>query len=240
MIACKTSHDILAPALHDDRPARALKGIQNEPLKKLVAEQANLSAEQLYAQHKRLFGPQGVFDQFNADIERLGRQAPALEDMTLLAIDERIGHAEQALAFVLAQNHRRQACHNPFRGHSREALCCVVFDESGLFTMVERYAAYEAMRQSDSDFFIKLIATTRGVVERRIVFYGLLEHFDRLLPIEQCIYPDNYRQVQQAHLQREERLYGPLLLDGSLAELLESVSPLDLLRQVQSHNDGMR
>lgn len=245
MIACKTSHDILAPALHGDRPARALRGIQHDAsitarFGKLAAEQVSLSTEQRYAQHKRLFGPQGLFGQFNADIERLGRQAPALEDMARLAIDERIRNAEQALAFVLAQNHRRRASHNPFRDHSREALCCVVFDESGLFTLVERYAAYEAMRQSDSDFFIKLIATTRGVVERRIVFYGLLEHFDRLLPIEQSIYPENYRQVQQAHLEREEQLYGPLQLEATLAELLEAVSPLDLLRQVQGHKDGMR
>src|SRR5690606_9734067 len=134
-----------------------------------------------------LFGPEGVFATFSAQVTLEGRHALGLEDVARLENKRRLRHVEKAVAFALSQHYRRDASANPFRLQSRESLCCVVYDESAAFTLVERYAAYEAIRQLDSDFFIKLIATTRGVVERRIVFRGLLEHFDRLLPIEQSI-----------------------------------------------------
>lgn len=41
---------------------------------------------------------------------------------------------------------------------------------------------------------------------------GLLEHFDALLPIEQSIYPVDYRLAQQRHTDQEEALYGRLEL----------------------------
>jgi hypothetical protein len=141
--------------------------------------------------------------------------------------------AEQAVAFALAQSNRRMAAINPFAGLRREALCVVVFDDSGTYTLVERYAAYQAVRQSDADIFIKLIATTRGVVERRIVFRGLLEHYDRLLPIEKSIYPEGYRSVQQGHLDREEALYGPLKMEDDILTLLATMSAAELLERVQ-------
>ncbi|MEX5614686.1 hypothetical protein ABFV55_08170, partial [Pseudomonas syringae] len=72
-------------------------------------------------------------------------------------------------------------------------------------------------------------ATTRNTVERRIVFHGLLEHFDRLLPIEKSIYPLNYRTVQQAHLDHEEALYGALIKQQSIGSLLEKYTPEWLL-----------
>lgn len=205
----------------------------------LVVEQGALSKDHLNSLHKQWLGPQGLFATFSAEVERLGRQAPALDDLTRLDHAERLQDAERAVAFALAQSNRRIAAINPFNGRTRNDLCCVVFDESGAHTLVERYAAYEAMRQSDSDFFIKLIATTRGVVERRIVFRGLLEHFDRLLPIEKSIYPDAYRDVQKAHLEREEGLYGPLILSDSLVAILETTSPLELLQQIQTPVDSL-
>jgi hypothetical protein len=200
----------------------------------LVDEQSQLSRDQLSELHKQWLGPHGVFATFSAEVERLGRQAPALDDLSSLGSAERTDEAERAVAFALAQSNRRRAANNPFGSRSRQALCCVVFDETGAYTLAERYAAYEAMRQSDSDFFIKLIATTRGVTERRVVFRGLLEHYDRLLPIEKSIYPEAYRDVQQAHLDREEGLYGPLILGDSLVAIFETVTPKDLLNQIQN------
>jgi hypothetical protein len=206
---------------------------------RLLDQQSAMSRDQLQAIHRQWFGPQGLFATFCAEIERLGRQAPALDDLTRLGSARRRQEAELAVAFALSQSNRRGAARNPFNGRKREALCCVIFDESGGYTLVERYAAYEAMRQGDSEFFIKLIATTRGVVERRIVFQGLLEHFDRLLPLEKSIYPGAYREVQLAHLEREEALYGPLKLEDSLVTLLETVAPIDLLKQIQSPEDRL-
>lgn len=202
----------------------------------LVDEQSQLSRDQLSELHKQWLGPHGIFATFSAEVERLGRQAPALDELCSLGSAERTNEAERAVAFALAQSNRRRAANNPFGSRSRQDLCCVVFDETGAYTLAERYAAYEAMRQSDSDFFIKLIATTRGVTERRIVFRGLLEHYDRLLPIEKSIYPEAYRDVQQTHLDREEGLYGPLILGDSLAAIFETVTPKELLNQI--HNSA--
>jgi hypothetical protein len=200
---------------------------------RLVEEQNKFSRDQLSELHRQWLGPHGVFATFSAEVERLGRQAPVLDDLALLGSAARLSEAERAVAFALAQSNRRHAVTNPFASCSRYELCSVVFGESEPYTLAERYAAYEAMRQSDSDFFIKLIATTRGVTERRIVFLGLLEHYDRLLPVEKSIYPEAYREVQQTHLEREEGLYGPLMLSDSLQTLLTRMTPLDLLNQIQ-------
>ena len=229
-----TSEPLKQPCIDADFNVDASSAFQQ-----LVDEQSRLSRDQLSELHKQWLGPHGVFATFSAEVERLGRQAPALDDLSELSSAERVNEAERAVAFALAQSNRRRAANNPFGSRSRQELCCVVFDESRAYTLAERYAAYEAMRQSDSDFFIKLIATTRGVTERRIVFHGLLEHYDRLLPIENSIYPEAYRDVQQTHLDREEGLYGPLILGDSLQNLLMHMTPLELLKQVKVPTDAM-
>lgn len=209
------------------------EGLDMDLFHELVHKQAGYSKEDLHAMHRQWLGPRGVFATFGEEIEQLGRQAPALDDLKKLTTPERLQDAEQAVAFALAQNNRRISALNPFMGLRREALCAVVFDDTGTYALVERYAAYQAIRQSDADVFIKLIATTRGVVERRIVFRGLLEHYDRLLPIEKSIYPDGYRSVQQGHLDREEALYGRLPLEGDVLTLLRTMSAAEMLKRVQ-------
>lgn len=199
----------------------------------LAEQQSALSIDRLYQRQSELFGPDGVFASFSTQVTREGRQAPVFEDVSKIKGLQRMKHVERAVDFALSRHHRCGAVANPFRHQSREYLCCAVYDDTEAFTLVERYAAYEAIRQLDSDFFIKLIATTRGVVERRIVFLGLLEHFDRLLPIEQSIYPGNYRAVQQSHLDREEAIYGALELNKPLSELLGEIPPMMLLEKIQ-------
>lgn len=199
---------------------------------RLAREQAALPIDYLYQRQSELFGPGGMFARFSAQVTREGRRASVFADIMKTKPRQRLKDAQKAVEFAMARLHERSSSPNPFRLCGRESLCCVVYDESDA-SLVERYAAYEAMRQLDSDFFIKLIATTRGVVERRIVFRGLLEHFDRLMPIEQSIYPENYREVQQGHLRREEAMYGPLRLEKSLNELLRDVPPARLLEQLQ-------
>lgn len=206
---------------------------------RLVERQVALCTEMLGELHREWLGPRGLFATFGREIEQLGRQAPSLDELDEIVDDVRLQQAEAAVAFVLGQSHRRVAAKSPFTGQRREALCCVAFDDCAGLTLVERYAAYEALRQNDSTFFIKLIATTRGVSERRIVFRGLLEHYDSLMPLERCIYPQGYRDIQQGHLDREEAIHGPLSLDGSLMKLLEKMTPLSLLKQVQPQPDPL-
>lgn len=226
--------------IKDDGPPRCLSGNvlhggQGDALRafqRLAARQATMSKAELSDLQAHLLGPRGLLMNVSRQVARLGRQAPVLEEILELEDRQRMALAEDSARFVLGQHDRCAACENPFSGKTREFLCCVVFDDDAPYALVERYAASEALRQQDGQFFFKLIATTRHTVERRLVFQGLLEHFDGLLPIEQSIYPHNYRRAQQSHLDREEELYGKLALDKPIRVLLEEHSPEWLLENL--------
>lgn len=205
-----------------------------QAFRRLAVKQAAVSKAQLSDQQAQLLGPRGSLMNFSRQVARLGRQAPVLEDVLELEDRESMEAAERSVRFVLGQHDRCTACENPFSGKTREFLCCVVFDDVAPYTLAERYAASEALRQQDSQFFFRLIATTRHTVERRFVFQGLLEHFDGLLPIEQSIYPLDYRCAQQKHLDREEALYGKLELQKPIRALLEEHSPEWLLENMSA------
>ena len=192
-----------------------------ERFRQLSARQSAQTLEQLCELQSRLMGPVGFFSRLGRQLAEQGRQAPILADLASLEKDsERYVMAEQALQYALGLHWRREPTDNPCSGLPREYLCCIVFDEQAPYTLVERYAASAALRQNDSEYFARLIATTRDTVERRLVFLGLLEHFDGLLPIERSIYPVNYRAAQQSHLENEERTYGRLVLEQPVRELL--------------------
>ncbi|WP_240350677.1 hypothetical protein [Pseudomonas viridiflava] len=191
----------------------------------LVTRQAATTRARLCDQQAALLGPQGKLSIFSRQVAAQGRQAPGLANMPEFDDAERQRQVEKAVDFALGFHQRRTLSANPFHDLSRSLLCCMVFDELAGYTLAERFAAYEALRQRDSQYFIKLIATTRHTVERRLVFTGLLEHYDALLPIEQNIYPAHYRRAQQKHLDREEAVYGRLELKKSVSELLEEHTP---------------
>jgi hypothetical protein len=202
--------------------------------RQLCARQSVLPVTQLVELQSRLLGPGGLFAKLSRQIRGQGRQASLLQDLAKLQGRERQAMAEQAVQFVLGVHGQRSPTGNPFRNMSRESLCYAVFNDNLSYTAVERYAAGEALRARDSEYFIKLIATTRDTVERRIVFHGLLEHFDGLLPIEKSIYPLNYRTVQQAHLDQEEALYGKLTLGEPVSSILEKHTPEWLLNNLHT------
>ncbi|MEE4716955.1 hypothetical protein V2K69_13030 [Pseudomonas alliivorans] len=195
----------------------------------LAARQLVLSRAVLVQQQAALLGPAGQLARFSRLVREQARQAPVFQDLERLQDRKRKSLAEQAMLFALGAFGRRPPADNPFCRMAREYLCCVIFDDTGLYTLVERYAAAEALKYGDSQYFAKLIATTRNTVERRIVFHGLLEHFDRLLPIEKSIYPLDYRSAQQAHLDHEESLYGKLELKQPISVIFETREPLWLL-----------
>ncbi|MEE4802233.1 hypothetical protein [Pseudomonas viridiflava] len=202
----------------------------------LAARQSVLSRAVLVQQQAALLGPAGQLARFSRLVREQARQAPVFQDLERLQDRKRKSLAEQAMLFALGAFGRRPPADNPFCRMAREYLCCVIFDDTGLYTLVERYAAAEALKYGDSQYFAKLIATTRNTVERRIVFHGLLEHFDRLLPIEKSIYPLDYRSAQQAHLDHEESLYGKLELKQPISVIFETREPqwlLDHLPELQ-------
>lgn len=200
--------------------------------RRLASRQSGLSSAVLCEQQSRLLGPQGRMAMFGRQVAEQGRQASVLNEVPELASSERQEQAERAVDFALGFHLRRPYAENPFGHRCRAFLCVVVYDEMSRYTLAERYAASMALRQLDGEYFIKLIATTRDTVERRIVFHGLLEHFDALLPIERSIYPFNYREVQQEHLHREEALYGRLKLDAPIEILLQQHTPEWLLENL--------
>jgi len=199
----------------------------------LADRQAKLSKAELCDLQAGIVGPRGLFAAFSVAVTEQGRQADMLEALPDSTDPARLALAEKAVEFVLGHHHRRVYTENPFMGLPRATLCCAVYDPSSSFTLAERYAANEALRLADGQFFINLIATTHNTVERRVVFRGLLEHFDALLPIEQSIYPEGYRDVQQRYLDREEQLYGKLSLDKPLRVIFEEQTPQSLLASLE-------
>lgn len=211
-----------------------------EDFRQLASRQSVLTMEQLCQLQSRLLGPVGLFAKLARQVAEQGRQAPALGDLATLEGDERRALAEKSVEFALGVHHRREVTVNPFADLQREFLCCVVFDELAPFALVERYAASAALRQRDSDYFIKLIATTRNTVERRFVFHGLLEHYDELLPVERSVYPVNYRAAQQNHLENEEQRYGKLVLHRPVHEILKRHTASWVLANLCSEPDSAR
>lgn len=198
----------------------------------LARQQAMLSPGHLNQLYACLLGPRGLFALLVRELEELGRLAPLLEDVAALANRELRTQADKALCFVMGHHRWRNVSPNPFRAMSRERLCCLVYDDNAGYTLIERYAALLTLRQLDSQFFNRLIDTTRKSVERRIVFQGLLEHYDALLPVERCVYPDNYRAAQQEHLERELELYGDLTLSQPLSVMVTRYSTATLLKKL--------
>lgn len=200
----------------------------------LAARQATLSKSELRDLQGSIAGPQGLFAAFSIQVAEQGRQAPDLQVLPGSRDSTRLMLAEKAVEFALGCHQRRAYSENPFAGLSRATLCCVVYDDLAPYNLAERYAASEELRICDGQFFTRLIATTYNTIERRVVFIGLLEHFDALLPVEQSIYPDGYREVQQRYLDREEKLYGKLNLDKPLSVIFAEQTPESLLASLKA------
>ncbi|MEE5136473.1 hypothetical protein V2J83_13265 [Pseudomonas alliivorans] len=235
MTVCLVRQDSLSDQSSRQDPHRTDTNWMTD-FQQLAARQSVLSRAVLVQQQAALLGPAGQLARFSRLVREQARQAPVFQDLERLQDRKRKSLAEQAMLFALGAFGRCPPADNPFCRMAREYLCCVIFDDTGLYTLVERYAAAEALKYGDSQYFAKLIATTRNTVERRIVFHGLLEHFDRLLPIEKSIYPLDYRSAQQAHLDHEESLYGKLELKQPISVIFETREPqwlLDHLSELQ-------
>ncbi|WP_343584131.1 hypothetical protein, partial [Herbaspirillum sp.] len=89
---------------------------------------------------------------------------------------------------------------NPFAGRSRAELSAIVYDESGAYTVNERYAAANQRTELDNRFWAPVFqrALTTGdwrpVIEAGLAFYASLS------PLERTAYPPNYAQLMQQYL----------------------------------------
>lgn len=231
MTACFTRSDI-RPGEPAWGKGRQIKSHVMANFHRLSVRQAALSMEQLCELQSQWMGPRGLFAKLARQVTEQGRQAPLLSDVARLQDTHRQAMAEKAVQFALGLHYRREMVENPFTDLPREYLSCVVFDDLTPYALVERYAASAALRHRDGSYFSKLIATTRNTVERRVVFHGLLEHYDSLLPVERSVYPADYRAAQQRHLDKEEAAYGKLVLDRPVSELIARYTPQRLLAKL--------
>ncbi|MFJ3055942.1 hypothetical protein [Herbaspirillum sp. NPDC087042] len=89
---------------------------------------------------------------------------------------------------------------NPFAGLSRAELSAIVYDESGAYTVNERYAAANQRTALDQQFWTPVFQQAlesgnwQPVISAALVFYATLS------PLEQTAYPANYVQLLQQYL----------------------------------------
>jgi hypothetical protein len=98
---------------------------------------------------------------------------------------------------------------NPFTGMARNNLSAVVYDDSGTYTMAERYAASVELRRQDEAYFSKLITKITNGGNNREFFKGIWDYFDDLPPVEKSPYPDSYRASIDSLYQEQLDLWGP-------------------------------
>lgn len=173
----------------------------------------------LYAIEARLVAARrGAAAIAQADSERPDSADPA-----------RLKQAEQATESLYGR------AANPFAGRSRAELSAIVYDESGAYTVNERYAAANQRTELDNRFWAPVFqrALTTGdwrpVVEAGLVFYASLS------PLERTAYPPNYVQLMQQYLALDDlkpEASLPPKQQADLVHMLESLvlpsSPLAL------------
>jgi hypothetical protein len=136
---------------------------------------------------------------------------PAQQDLPDSSDPARIDLAKRAVAYNASiRSSPPGQAPNPFAGVDRERLTSIIYDDSGTYTVSERYAACEEQQRQDYNSLSKLFAGVSNGGDNRLVYKGLLDYFDALSPIERSIYPDDYRDKLAHLLQAQEAQFGTL------------------------------
>ncbi|MDC9818962.1 hypothetical protein PRK99_06260 [Pectobacterium polonicum] len=104
---------------------------------------------------------------------------------------ERLARAKQATAYANGQGS------NPFKGLSREQLALITYDDSGIFTVNERRAAWSEAYDQEQVWRTMAIAQSklewnRGEFKQTEFFKMVLDHHESLPLIEQAQAPEGY------------------------------------------------
>ena len=89
---------------------------------------------------------------------------------------------------------------NPFAGLSRAELSAIVYDESGAYTVNERYAAANQRTAVDQQFWTPVFQQALESGNWQPVITAALAFYATLSPLEQTAYPANYVQLLQQYL----------------------------------------
>jgi hypothetical protein len=88
---------------------------------------------------------------------------------------------------------------NPFAGWSRAELSAIVYDESGAYTINERYAAANQRTELDQKFWAPVFQRALDSGDWKPVITAALVFYASSCP-EQTAYPDNYAQLLQQYM----------------------------------------
>jgi hypothetical protein len=130
-------------------------------------------------------------DVYQADKASHNTEVPRTIDPDLL------DRARQATDYIVRSDKHDRNVKNPFISLSRDQLNLIVYDESGLYTVNERRAAWYGVSDIEAKWNRKLMcdenlesAMNGG---RTPMFYAeVMAHYKTLPLIEQVQYPDNY------------------------------------------------
>ncbi len=95
---------------------------------------------------------------------------------------------------------------------ARNDLSAIVYDDSGIYTDAERYAAYGELTHQDSVYFTKLATKITNGGDNREFYKGILDYLDELSPVEKAAYPDGHRDFYDRLYQEQLDLWGSLAL----------------------------
>ena len=129
---------------------------------------------------------------------------------------------------------------NPFAGMARNDLSAVVYDDSGTYTMAERYAASAELRMQDEAYFSSLSAKLTNGGDNRDFFKSILDYFDDLPPVEKAAYPDGHRDSIDSLYQEQLDQWGPLaLIKQATEEDTEKISE-SIFKEGQSSQEMLQ
>jgi hypothetical protein len=130
---------------------------------------------------------------------RSGADAIARADREPAPSDDpaRVRQAAQATASLYGR------APNPFAGLSRAELSAIVYDESGAYTVNERYAAANQRTELDRNFWAPVLQRALASGDWRPVIEAGLAFYASLSPLERTAYPPNYVQLMQQYLALE-------------------------------------
>lgn len=115
---------------------------------------------------------------------------------------------------------------NPFAGWSRAELSAIVYDESGAYTINERYAAANQRTELDQKFWAPVFQRALDSGDWKPVITAALVFYASLSALEQTAYPDNYAQLLQQYLdlyQLQPQAPLPPQQQIDLARMLETL-----------------
>ena len=155
-------------------------------------------------------------------INEYGKKAAVLHERPDSDDPKRLAITEQAADFIYRRHNKgpRTEDGNPFIDLTQHQLSAIVYDDSGTFTDIERYAAMY-LRDDRNQAVLEKIGALVFHPDERLLPRAQLEHFDSLSPIEQSIYPDDHREIYLGYLNQAEQEHGKLEVKSLLQILIE-------------------